>query len=257
MEGNLRETSLESVLELVHLTQQSGRITVDAEVPLALELVQGEVVTGGILDWEGFDAIQAFSLHEDAGTFKFLADATMIGQPRATLVGMPFQGFMTEWARINDEWARIRQWIDSPSRVLEHTGPGDSPYKGGKSIRAVARATGRGIFETAQKAANGTQSGELNPLDRYTWHGLRIQHKQSRKKQNPATRSPSDLPFFLDGQRNLADVLALGFKPETVRIYLINAIRSGEVNMPGRGWLLRDLTWEFEQARTKTQAVAG
>jgi hypothetical protein len=257
VEGNLRETSLESVLELVHLTQQSGRISVDAEVPLAIELIQGEVVTGGILDWEGFDAIQSFALHEDAGTFKFLADATMIGQPRATLVGMPFQGFMTEWARINDEWARIRQWIDSPSRVLEYNGHGDSPFRNGKSIRAVARATGTSIFAIAQKAAVGVQSGELNPLDRYTWHGLRIQHKLSRKKLNPASRGQGDLPYFLDGQRNIVDILELGFKPETVRIYLSNAIRSGEVNMPGRGWLLRDLTWEFEKARTKTQAVAG
>ena len=257
MEGNLRETSLESVLELVHLTQQSGRVTVDAEVPLAIELIQGEVVSGGIMDWEGFDAIQSFALHEDAGTFKFLADATMIGQPRATLVGMPFQGFMTEWARINDEWARIRQWIDSPSRGLEYVGPSKSPFLGGKSIRAVAKASGKSVFEIAQQAAQGAQTGELRLLERYAWHGMRIQHKLSRKKQNPSQRGPGDLPYFLDGQRNLADVLELGFKPETVRIYLINAIRNGEVSMPGHGWLLRDLTWEFEKARTRTQAVAN
>lgn len=32
---------------------------------------------------------------------------------------MPFKVFLGEWARMNDQWARFRSLLDSPSRVLE------------------------------------------------------------------------------------------------------------------------------------------
>jgi len=32
-----------------------------------------------------------------------------------------------------------------------------------------------------------------------------------------------------------------------VRRYLVQALASGELAPPGRGWLLRDLTWEMEK----------
>jgi Domain of unknown function (DUF4388) len=259
LEGSLHETSLESVLELVNLARQSGRLNVDAELPLMLELISGEVVTGGILDWQGFEAIQAFPLHETAGTFKFLADATLLETPRPTLTGLPFQGFMTEWARTNDEWSRVRSTIDSPSRGFEYLGNSDKDklavFAGGKSIRTAARAKYTPVLEMAQMAMVGVSSGKLKMLERYAWHGMKIQHAKSQKvKSVPNTRNPQDLPLFLNGERRLDELINDGFEADTVRIYLVNAIRSGEIKLPGGGWLMRDLTWEFEQSIAKNAA---
>jgi Domain of unknown function (DUF4388) len=257
LEGSLHETSLESVLELVNLARQSGRLNVDAELPLTLELISGEVVTGGVLDWQGFEAIQSFPLHETAGTFKFLADATLLETPRPTLTGLPFQGFMTEWARTNDEWNRVRSVIDSPSRGFEYLGNSDKDklavFAGGKSIRTAARAKYSSVLEMAQLAMNGLNAGKLKMLDRYAWHGMKIQHAKSQKvKQLPTTRTPQDLALFLNGERRLDELIKDGFDADTVRIYLVNAIRSGEIKVPGGGWLLRDLTWEFERSIAKS-----
>jgi Domain of unknown function (DUF4388) len=253
LEGSLHETSLESVLELVNLARQSGRLHVDAELPLTLELISGEVVTGGVLDWQGFEAIQAFALHETAGTFKFHADATLLETPRPTLTGLPFQGFMTEWARTNDEWNRVRSVIDSPSRgfeFLSEDGKGKlSVFAGGKSVRTAARATYTPVLEMAQIALAGLNAGKLKMIERYAWHGMKIQHGKSQKvKSLPSSRNPQDLPLFLNGERRLDDLIKDGFDADTIRIYLVNAIRSGEVKLPGGGWLLRDLTWEFERS---------
>lgn len=250
MEGNLRETSLESVLELIHVTQQSGLVTVDADVPLSLHLAQGEIQSGGILDWTDVDAVRSFKLHEQAGTFRFLKDAA---NPSPTLFKLPFSMFVTEWARINDEWDRVRAVIDSPSRVLEYAGPATgepSKFQGGKSIRALARTLGVGVFSLTEEAVRGLENQTLRLTPRYTWHGLRVQHASSgRSERLPLTRTLSDLPPYLDGKRNMGDLIAVGFKPEVLRIWLVNALRSGEVNVAGRGWLLRDLTWEFEKQR--------
>jgi Domain of unknown function (DUF4388) len=251
VDGNLRETSLESVLELIHVTQQSGLVTVESDVPLSLHLTQGEIQSGGILDWLDVDAVRSFKLHEQAGTFRFQKDAA---NSSPTLFKMPFQMFVTEWARINDEWDRVRTVIDSPSRVLEYVGP-DTPetskFQGGKSIRALARTLNVSVFSLTEEAARGLEAQTLRLTLRYAWHGLRVQHAQSsRVERLPLTRTLSDLPPYLDGKRNLGDLIEIGFKPEVLRIWLVNALRSGEVNVAGRGWLLRDLTWEFEKQRS-------
>jgi Domain of unknown function (DUF4388) len=251
VDGNLRETSLESVLELIHVTQQSGLVTVESDVPLSLHLAQGEIQSGGILDWMDVDAVRSFKLHEQAGTFRFQKDAA---NPSPTLFKMPFQMFVTEWARINDEWDRVRAVIDSPSRVLEYVGP-DTPeaskFQSGKSIRALARTLNVSVFGLAEEAARGLEAQTLRLTPRYAWHGLRVQHALSSKAERlPLTRTLSDLPPYLDGKRNMGDLIEIGFKPEVLRIWLVNALRSGEVNVAGRGWLLRDLTWEFEKQRS-------
>ena len=252
MEGNLRETSLESVLELIHFSLQSGTVEVDADVPLTLHLLNGEIVSGGILDWQDADAIRSFKLHEQAGTFSFRKN---VGQRQAAVAQMPFSFFMTEWARVNDEWDRLRGLIDSPSRVLEYAGPPllqPSPFEGGKSIRAVARSHKLSVFSLAEEAARGLERGVLRLTPRYAWHALRVHHKASSKAERlPLTRTLVDLPPYLDGKRNLGDLIAVGFKPEILRIWLVNALRSGEVEIGGAGWLLRDLTWEFEKHLTR------
>ena len=250
MEGNLRETSLESVLELIHVTQQSGLVTVDADVPLSLHLAQGEIQSGGILDWTDLDAVRSFKMHEQSGTFRFQKDAV---NPSPTLFKLPFSTFVTEWARINDEWDRLRNLIDSPSRVLEYVGPAapeSSKFVGGKSIRALSRTLNQSILSLTEEAVRGLENKTLSLTPRYAWHGLRVQHAaSSRVERLPLTRLLSDLPPYLDGKRNLGDLIGIGFKPEVLRIWLVNALRSGEVSVSGRGWLLRDLTWEFEKQR--------
>jgi Domain of unknown function (DUF4388) len=251
VEGNLRETSLESVLELIHVTQQSGLVTVESDVPLSLHLAQGEIQSGGILDWTDVDAVRSFKLHEQAGTFRFQKDAV---NPNKSSFKMPFSMFVTEWARINDEWDRVRAAIDSPSRVLEYAGPATpepSKFQDGKSIRALARTLNVSVFSLTEEAARGLENQTLRLTPRYAWHGLRVQHALSSKAERlPLTRTLFDLPPYLDGKRNMGDLIEVGFKPEVLRIWLVNALRSGEVNVAGRGWLLRDLTWEFEKQRT-------
>lgn len=245
MEGNLRDTPLSSVLELIHLTRQSGRVAVTGRIPLSLTVVQGEIVAGGILDWQGLEAIQSFELHASQGNFRF-APSSAQGLNQFHL---PFAALMTDWARVNDEWARIRQVIDSPSRVLEFSGPAQQPahpFEGGKSIRSVSKAGGAGVFEVSHKAVPQVLSGELRLVERYAWMGLRVRHPAAVVGFVPMDRGTNEIPLMLNGKRNLAELLEWGFSPAQMRGYLLGAISSGVVQVPGSGWLLRDLTWELE-----------
>lgn len=246
MEGNLHDTPLSSMLELIHLTRQSGQVEISAEVPLWLSVVQGEIVDGGILDWRGVEAIQSYDLHQQTGSFRFTpsSDASSAGPQ------LPFSQLMTEWARVNDEWARIRELVDSPSRVLEHIGAATNPahpFQGGKSIRAIAHASGVSAFEVASAAMPQLRSGELRLLPKYAWLGLRMRHPEAKDNHFQAqTHSALEVPKMLNGKRNFAELLELGFSIHTLRHYLRAVILNAEVKVPGNGWLLRDLSWEIE-----------
>ena len=246
MEGNLRDTPLSSVLELIHLTRQSGRVAVTGRVPLSLTVVQGEIIAGGILDWQGLAAIQSFELHASQGNFRFAPSSAQV----LAQFNLPFAALMTDWAQVNDEWVRIRQVIDSPSRVLEYSGPPlqpAHPFQGGKSIRSVSKASDTGVFEVASRAAPQVLTGELKLKDRYAWMGLRVRHPAAAAGSfTPVSRGSDEIPLMLNGQRNLAELLEWGFTPSHLRTYLLGAIQSGVVQVPGSGWLLRDLTWELE-----------
>jgi hypothetical protein len=247
MEGNLQDTPLPSLLELIHLTKQSGRVQITADVPLNLHVAGGEVISGEILDWQGLEAIQSFLLHLSSGQFRFYPNATVI--EAANDFDISFSKFMTDWARLNDEWARILPFIGSPSRVLESTqvsGTVPHPFQNGKSIRSLARALGVSSFEVAQNTFPWLQQGELRLTNRFAWHGLRIQHVTASAQQFPNSRTIADIPACLDGSRNMGEVLELGFSVSDVRMYLIQSLQSGEIQVPGSGWLLRDLTWELE-----------
>lgn len=245
MEGNLQDTPLSSLLELIHLTKQSGRVQITADVPLNLYVSNGEVVSGEILDWEGLEAVQSFLLHLSSGQFRFYPNATVIVSPNDFAI--PFSLFMTDWARLNDEWARILPFIGSPSRVMEPTqasGAVPHPFQGGKSIRSLARALGVSSFEVAQNTLPWLQQGDVRLTSRFAWHSLRIQHASAQRL--PKSRTLTDIPPCLDGSRNMGEVLELGFQANDVRQYLIQSLQSGEIQVPGSGWLLRDLTWELE-----------
>ncbi|WP_448377674.1 hypothetical protein, partial [Fervidobacterium sp.] len=90
----------------------------------------------------------------------------------------------------------------------------------------------------------GVREGDLYPLRRYAWHALRIRY-QGRKGKT--LEEFGQLQALLDGTRNLGEIIAQGVPEPLVRRYLVQALASGEVSPPGRGWLLRDLTWEMER----------
>jgi hypothetical protein len=242
VEGNLRDTPLSSVLELIHLTKQSGRLQVAAELPLTLLIYQGEVVAGGILDWSGLEAVQSFTLHSIEGNFRF----TPSNQTPPTQFSMPFATLMTDWARINDEWARMLPVLRSPSRMLEFNGTVQDtphPFQGGKSIRAVGRSLEASAFDVATRVMPLLQNRVLVMLEKFAWMGMRVQHPAA-KRDTIEGLSPQAVPHYLDGTRRMVDLLELGFSADTLRAYLIEAVRTSEIEVAGAGWLLRDLIWE-------------
>ncbi|GGM97184.1 hypothetical protein GCM10007092_08600 [Thermus composti] len=245
MEGDLSAIPLTEVLELIHTHRRSGALEVRVgPLPLTLRFAHGEVVAASILDWEGLEALFTFPLYPKEGSFRFQPGPV----PEAQAL-MPFGPLLGEWARVNDEWDRFRTLVDSPSRVLEALRP-TPPYEvfqGGKSVRAAAKAWGVPLLIAMERAYMGVREGDLYPLRRYAWYALRIRHQGRRSKTLDEFDS---LLSLLDGSRNLGEILAQGVPLSLVRRYLVRALSTGELNPPGRGWLLRDLTWELEKEET-------
>ncbi|WP_456476222.1 DUF4388 domain-containing protein [Oceanithermus sp.] len=241
MEGNLSTMPLVGLLELLHAERKSGVLHVEGTPPLTLRLQAGEVVGGGILDWEGLEAIASFDIHTDEGRFRFEPGL------QSGKVLMPMQTLLGEWARLNDECRRFLLDIDSPSRAFESLSSTGTygVFYGGRSIRGAAKRWEVPLVIAMERAWTGLRSGELTPIGRYAWYGLRIRHPHARRR--PA--SPDDLSHQMDGQRNLGDLVASGVEPMRLRRYLIEGILSGDLIFPGRGWLLRDLVWEVEYAQ--------
>lgn len=211
-------------------------------LPLALRFAAGEVVGAAILDWEGLEALFTFPLHPQEGPFRFQPGPAPQEKPL-----MPFSALLGEWARVNDEWDRFRTLVDSPSRVLEAIRPKPplEVFQGGKSVRAAAKAWGVPLLIAMERAYMGVREGDLYPLRRYAWYALRIKYQGRRGK---TLEEFGQLQALLDGTRNLGEVIAAGVPLDLVRRYLVQALSSGELAPPGRGWLLRDLTWELEKA---------
>jgi|GEM_PF-140360 len=242
MEGSFETIPLSDLLQMIHSNRGTGLLHLQSNrLPLKLHFMLGEVVGGGILDWEGFEAIATFPLHPEQGHFKFEAGRVQ-GMPL-----MPFKTLLGEWARMNDQWARFRSVLDSPSRVLE-TPRAVEPYAvfvGGKSVRAAAKSWGVPLIIAAERAWRGLREGDLSKLRKYAWFALRIRHPSARRTQ-AGIRNPKDLTVLLDGSRNLGELIQAGLPIAQVRTYLIERITSGELEPPGRGWILRDLLWELE-----------
>jgi len=242
LEGNLNTIPLTELLELIHGHRRSGVLEVQVgPLPLSLRFSAGEVVGAAILDWEGLEALFTFPLHPKEGPFRF--QPTPPSQERPLL---PFAALLGEWARVNDEWDRFRTLVDSPSRVLEAIRPKPplEVFQGGKSVRAAAKAWGVPLLIAMERAYMGVREGDLYPLRRYAWYALRIRY-QGRKGKT--LEEFGQLQALLDGTRNLGEVIASGVPVGLVRRYLVQALSSGELAPPGRGWLLRDLTWEMEK----------
>jgi hypothetical protein len=250
VEGNLHDTPLSSLLELIHLTKQSGQLQIGGELPLRITLQNGEVVSGGILDWQGLEAVQSFPLHINEGDFRFSP-----GQASQTQFSVAFSTLMTDWARINDEWTRVLSAVESPSRILEYVGPdrgAPHPFQGGKSIRAVAKNLNTNAFEIAIRVVTLLQGGDLQLTHKFAWMGLRIQLPAAYKNESdlPESRGIDDVQKFLNGSKRMIDLLEIGFAPNTLRLFLIESLRDKRFEVPGGGGLLRDLVWEMKIRRT-------
>lgn len=242
MEGSFTTISLSDVLEMIHANRSVGvlRLLQD-KLPLELRFHEGEVVGGGIYDWEGPEAITTFPLHPDSGRFKF-TPKTVSGTPI-----MPFKNFMGEWARLNDQWNRFRNLMDSPSRVLETPRPIEpyAVFMGGKSIRAAAKIWNVPLIIAAERSWRGLREGDLTPIRKYAWYGLRIRHSSARRTQANIA-DPQNLTTVFDGSRNLGEMIQAGIPVGRIRTHLIEHISSGELDISGKGWILRDLLWELE-----------
>ncbi len=244
MEGSFATISLSDVLEMIHANRGTGILQLLSDrLPLELRFSAGDVVGGAIHDWEGPEAITTFPLHPETGRFKFSSKA-LEGTPL-----MPFKNFMGEWARLNDQWARFRGLMDSPSRVLETPRPVEpyAVFMGGKSVRAAARAWNVPLIIAAERSWRGLREGDLSTIRKYAWYGLRIRHPSARRTQANIA-DPKNLTSIFDGSRNLGEIIHMGIPVAQIRAYLIEQISSGELELPGKGWILRDLLWELEDS---------
>ncbi|MER3488326.1 MAG: hypothetical protein C4328_00190 [Meiothermus sp.] len=253
MEGNLETIGLLELLEMIHESRQSGELRLEAGgLPVHFRFLEGEITGGGILDWEGLEAIATLPLQPQEGSFRFTS-GVQSGTPL-----LRFKALIGEWARLYDEWTRFRQLFDSPSRVLEALRASE-PYGvfvGGKSIRGAAKVWEVPLIIAAERAWRGLREGDLMPLRKYAWFGLRIRHPTARRTLAGQAPHPNDITVHLDGTRNLGEIVQSGYSIGLVRRYLIGAIRQGEIAPPGRGWLLRDLLWE-EEAEGRTPSAKG
>lgn len=252
MEGSFDTIPLSDVFEMIHSQRLSGGLRLEGWVslpgagrvgrlPLDLRIREGEVTSGCILDWEGLEAISTFPLHPVRGRFAF----TQGVEPNPPL--MPLKVLLGEWARMNDQWTRFRTLLDSPSRVLE-TPRALEPYVvfvGGKSIRAAAKTWNVPLIIAVERAWRGLREGDLSKMRKYAWYALRIRHSAARRTQ-AGLRGSSDLTALLDGSCNLGELVQSGIPIEHIRSYLIEEILAGRLDVPGKGWILRDLLWEVE-----------
>jgi Domain of unknown function (DUF4388) len=245
-EGHLRDAPLPSLLELIKNSRQRGHLFVDAALPLTLALEKGQVVSATILDYEGLEGLFTYPLHLEDGMYRFEPSLPQAHRPL-----MPFDALLSEWARHNDEWQRLRQRLDSPSHVLDpwpNARPAFALFDGKRSVRAVAKLMAQNdpkitLLEVAKLAADGLEQGDLAVTYRYAWFSLRIQHADAGRVN---LRGQRELTSYLDGTMRLGELIEnQGFFIGDVREYLIEAIRSEVVQVPGRGWLLADLLWEL------------
>ncbi len=209
MQGLLSDVPLMGVLELIHTTRQTGVLDVQSDVPFTVAFMNGEVISGGILDWMGTEAIQASPILAESGTFRFESRG-VTGAPLA-----PYGHFSTDWARISDEWDQVCAVIGSPSQVFQGRVP---------------------LFEVAQTVVQAVREGKLTPTGRFEWARLKLQPAGQRAALHPVAR-------LLDGSRTLNDAVESGSSVTDVREYLLGELRLG-LRFAGSGWVMRDLVWE-------------
>lgn len=228
MQGLLSDIPLLGALELIHATRQTGVLEVQTEVPYTVAFVGGEIVSGGIVDWIGLDALYASPLLAEVGSFAF---------ERRAVTGRALGAFnhvMSDWARTTDEWKEICAVIGSPSRYYRGAEP-LFDLEGGRSVRAVAREAEVPVVQVAQFVVKARREGRLEARDRFEWFRLRLQAVPGRSGRLPEPMPP--LGHMVDrGEITLREA----------RARLLGELRTG-LRFPGSGWVWRDLVWEVQQ----------
>ena len=230
MQGLFFDAPLIGLLELIHVSHKSGVLTADAELPFSISFREGEMVSGGILDWQGLDALYACPLVPEVGGFSFRVDKAVGGEPLA-----PYGKITADWARYSDDWNQIGAVVGSPSVLFQ----GDLPLfdvPQGRSIRSAAGSAQLPLFDVAERVASGVRAGRLRRLEGFDWYSLRIRH-------HPSSARGGRLAAAMDGERSLGELVQSGYSLPELRDYLISEVRTG-LRFPGCGWLLRDLLWE-------------
>jgi Domain of unknown function (DUF4388) len=229
MQGLFYDAPLIGVLELLHVSRKTGVLTAEAELPFNLSFLDGQIISGGILDWQGLDAIYACPLLPDQGSFSFRV------QPEAGEMLAPYGKITADWARYSDDWSQICAAVGSPSALFRGSLPlFDTPE--GRSIRAVSRSSQLPLFEVAERVLAGVRAGRLEPVDRFSWYSLRLKHQLGSGRGGRVAAA-------LDGEHNMGDLVEAGFPVSELRDYLISEIKAG-LRFQGCGWVLRDLLWE-------------
>lgn len=228
MQGALADLPLLGILEIIHLTRQTGILTVTSSLPYAVSFREGEIVQGGILDWTGPDALHACPLLSTHGHFSFLP------YPAEGPMHQGFDSFVADWARASDEWAPTCKIIGSPSRLFQ----GELPLfaeDGGNSARGAAQEIKAPLLDVAQQLAEAVQQGRVTPTGQFEWAYLEIRLSAA----GPA--SPARDLLLKEGA--LRAVTDHGVSPDEARRVLLQEIQLG-LNFRGVGWALRDMTWE-------------
>ncbi|GGJ72425.1 DUF4388 domain-containing protein [Deinococcus aquiradiocola] len=233
MQGLFFDAPLIGVLELLHVSRKTGVLTADAELPFFLDFQDGQITNGGIVDWQGLDAIYAAPLLPEQGSFSFRV------QDVSGEVLAPYGKITADWARYSDDWSQMCAVIGSPSALFR----GDLPLfddAEGRSVRAAAQSAQLPLFEVAERVVAGIRSGRLFPMDRSAWYALKLRHQLGSGRGGRVAAA-------LNGEKTMGDLLAEGFTVAELRDYLIFEIRAG-LRFPGCGWVLRDLVWEKQHA---------
>jgi hypothetical protein len=227
MQGLLSDLPLLGALELIHATRQTGVLEVQTDVPYTVAFVGGEIVSAGIVDWIGLDALYASPLLAESGSFSF---------ERKPVTGRALGAFnhiVSDWARTCDEWQEVCAVIGSPSRYYR----GPEPLfnlEGGRSVRGAAREAEVPVFQVAQFVVRALREGRLESRERFEWFRLKLQAAPRRTGPHPEPMLP------------LGQLIADGMPLREARARLLNELRMG-LRFPGSGWVWRDLVWEVQQ----------
>ncbi|THF88790.1 DUF4388 domain-containing protein [Deinococcus sp. KSM4-11] len=227
MQGLLSDIPLLGALELIHTTRQTGVLEVQTDVPYTVAFVGGEIVSGGIVDWIGLEALYASPLLAETGSFAF-QQKPVTGRPLGA-----FNHVVSDWARTTDEWQEVCAVISSPSRYYRGAEP-LFDLEGGRSVRAVAREAEVPVFQVAQFVVRALREGRLEARERFEWFRLKLQAAPRRTGAQPEPLQP------------LGQLIAEGMPLREARARLLNELRMG-LRFPGSGWVWRDLVWEVQQ----------
>lgn len=135
--------------------------------------------------------------------------------------------------------------MDSLSHVVEALCPVElyKVFMGGRSIHAAAKTWSVSLVVAMGRVWQGLQGSDLVPLRKYAWYSMRLKHPRARRTLIGHS-GRDDITIILDGSHNLGELICQGQPAEQLRVYLVGALKSGEITFAGRERLLRGLTWE-------------